>query len=266
MPKFSANLGFLWPELALPDRVRAAGRAGFDAVECHVPYETPPGLVRAALAETGFTMLGINTRQGRNGPADYGVNALPGREDEARALLDEAIAYAAEIGAKNINATAGKSGGGEAAERTLRANYAYACEKAAPHGITILLEPINQRDAPGYHVTTVEQAVETVKAVGAPNLRIMFDFYHAQVMQGDVIRRLEAVLPWVGHIQFASAPMRQEPDAGELDYPWIFEQVDRLGWTGYLGAEYKPRTTTDAGLGWLDAWKKSTTHSTGAGE
>jgi 2-dehydrotetronate isomerase len=251
MPKFSANLGFLWPELALPDRIRAAKRAGFDAVECHVPYDVPVADMNAALAETGFTMLGINTRQGRNGPADYGVNSLPGREEEARPLIDEAIAYAAAIGAKNINATAGKSGGTAEAEKTLRANYAYACEKAAPHGINILLEPINQRDAPGYHVSLVAPAIETIKAVGAPNMKLMFDCYHTGVSEGDVLRRLEAAMPWIGHIQFASVPLRREPDEGELAYERIFAAIDELGWKGYVGAEYKPRGTTDEGLGWL---------------
>jgi 2-dehydrotetronate isomerase len=256
MPMFSANLGFLWKELRLPDAIRAAKRAGFDAVECHWPYEVPVADVKAALAETGMIMVGINTRQGANGPADFGVNSLPGREDEARLLIDEAVAYAAAIGARNINAMAGKSGRGPGSEETLRRNLAHACAAAAPHGVTIVLEPINQRDAPGYHVSLVEQAIETIDAVGAPNLKLMFDCYHTQIMQGDLIRRLEATRPYLGHIQFAAVPSRAEPDEGEVNYPNVFAAIDAMGWKGFVGAEYKPRGTTDEGLGWLKAWRR----------
>jgi hydroxypyruvate isomerase len=250
--RFSANLGFLWAELPLPDAIRAAKRAGFDAVECHWPYAVPAADVSAALQDTGILMIGINTRMGINGLADFGVNALPGREDEARRYIDEAIAYAAAIGCRNINAAAGKSGGTTEAEAVFRANLYYACERAAPHGITVVIEAVNQRDAPGYHVSHVETAIETIKAVGVSNLRLMFDCYHTQIMQGDLTRRLEAVLPSVGHIQFAGVPNRNEPDEGEVNYAHIFAAIDAMGWKGPLGAEYRPRgPTTDAGLGWL---------------
>ncbi len=251
MPKFSANLGFLWTEIPLPDAIRAAKSAGFDAVECHWPYDFDVVDVKAALAETGFAMIGINTRLGVNGPADFGVTAMPGREAEARGYIDEAVAYAAAIGCRNIHAVAGKTGGTREAEAVYRENLAYACEKAAPHGISILVEPINQRDAPGFHVSIIERALETIDAVGAENLKLMFDCYHAQIMQGDLITRLKSVLPHVGHIQFAAVPDRGEPDEGEVNYPWLFAAIDEIGWTGYLGAEYRPRGTTEEGLGWL---------------
>jgi hydroxypyruvate isomerase len=266
MPRFSANLGFLWQELALPDAIRAAKRSGFDAVECHIPYNVPTEAVRDALAETGMVMVGINTRQGINGASDFGVNAMPGREAEARGYIDEAVAYGAAIGCLNINAPSGKTGRTVEAEATYRSNLAYACEKAAAHGMTIVVEPINQRDAPRFHVSLVEQAIETIVAVGAPNLRLMFDCYHTQIMQGDLTRRLEAALPWIGNIQFAGVPLRREPDEGEVNYVHVFEAIDAMGWTGRVGAEYRPRTTTEEGLGWLDAWAKRTQRSTGAGE
>lgn len=252
MARFSANLGFLWKELALPDAIRAARRHGFDAVECHWPYDVPATAVKAALRETGMVMVGINTRMGVNGPADFGVNSLPGREKEARQYIDEAIAYAAAIGCLNINAAAGKSGGTAEAEAVLRANLAYAAESARPLGITIVIEPINQRDAPGYHVSRIDQAVATIKAVGAANVKLMFDCYHTQIVEGDLTRRLEFARPYLGHIQFAGVPDRNEPDTGEVNYCNLFDAIDGMGWDGYLGAEYRPRgSTTEAGLGWL---------------
>ena len=255
MTKFSANLGFLWTELTLPEAIRAAGRAGFEAVECHWPYDFAIADVTAALAETGLPMIGINTRLGVNGPDDFGVTAQPGRVEEARGYIDEAIAYAAAIGCRNINSVAGKTGGTAEAEAVYRDNLAYACDKAAPHGITIVIEPINQRDAPGYHVSHIEKAVETIMAVGAKNLKLMFDCYHTQIMQGDVVNHLKAALPVIGHVQIAAVPDRGEPDSGELNYPFVLSELDKMGWSGFVGAEYRPRTDTDAGLGWMDAYR-----------
>lgn len=255
MPKFSANLGFLWRDLPLPDAIRAARRAGFDAVECHFPYEVDPRAVRAALEETGLPMLGLNTRLGANGPDDFGLMSLAGREEEARAAIDEAITYAVAIGCRAVNCVAGKSHGADGAEAVYRANLAYACAQAAPHGLTILIEPINQRDAPGYHLRTVEAGIETIKAVGADNLRLMVDCYHTQVTQGDLTERLRAALPDIGHVQIAAVPDRGEPDAGEVNYPGLLAALEAMGWDGYVGAEYHPRgASTDAGLGWMAAY------------
>ena len=254
MPKFSANLGFLWTELSLPEAIGAAKAAGFAAVECHWPYEYSEQAVNAALSEAGLEMLGINTRLGVNGPEDFGVMAMPGREKEARAYVDEAIAYAAKIGCRNINAVAGKTGGTTEAETVFRKNLRYACGKAAPHGITIVIEAINQRDAPGYHFSLVEQGLETIQALAEKNLKLMFDFYHAQIMQGDLVQLLKTVLPHTGHIQIAAVPDRGEPDQGELNFPWLLSTLDDMGWDGYVGAEYRPRGTTDEGLGWMKAY------------
>ena len=256
MPQFSANLGYLWTELPLPQAILAAHRAGFDAVECHLPYEFPADEVAGALADTGLDMVGLNTRLGINGADDFGVMSLPGRTAEAREYVEEAIAYADAINCRGIHCVAGKSGGGDEAEAVYRANLAWAAEKAASKGITLLIEGINQRDAPGFHFSLVEQGIETIEAVGADNLKLLFDCYHVQIMQGDLATRLKRSLPYIGHIQFASVPDRAEPDRGEINFPWLFDLIDRLGWHGFVGAEYRPRDSTEASLDWLERYRR----------
>jgi 2-dehydrotetronate isomerase len=251
--KLSANLGFLWTGLSLPDAIRAAKAAGFDAVECHFPYQYKPAEISAVLGETGMPMLGLNTVPGNPGQGDFGLCALPGREAEARDAIDEAVGYAEAIGCRNVHAMAGKSGGGTEAEAVFRANLAFACEKASAAGLTILIEPINLRDAPGYHLSTVEHAAEIIADLGHPNLRIMFDCYHVEVMQGDVIGRIERHMPIIGHIQIAAVPSRREPDEGTLDYRAVAGALRTMGYDGYLGAEYRPRASTEAGLVWMGA-------------
>ncbi|MDD9742468.1 MULTISPECIES: hydroxypyruvate isomerase family protein [Marinovum] len=250
--KFSANLGFLWADRPLPEAIRAAKSAGFDAVECHWPYDTPAQEVRAALRETGLEMLGLNTARGDLAAGDNGLSALPGREPEARAAIDEALAYASEIGARNLHVMAGFAAG-PAAQRAFVDNLAYACQEAADAEITILIEPLNRYDAPGYFLTTTAQADEVIRAVGAPNLKLMFDCYHVQLMEGDLSRRLEALQAQIGHIQFASVPDRGAPDHGEVNYAHVFQVIERLGFPMPLGAEYKPAGATEDSLGWLTA-------------
>lgn len=256
MARFSANLGFLWTDRSLPDAIRAAGAAGFDAVECHFPYDENPTAVRAALGDTGLPMVGLNTLRGRR-DGDFGLAAIPGRETEARAAIDQAIAYGADIDAGAVHVMAGKTSDA-VDDTTFVANLRYAAERATDAGLGVLIEPINRHDVPGYHLATVEHARSVIDAVGNPAVQIMFDCYHVQISQGDLLRRLETHLDLVGHIQFASVPTRAEPDEGELAYDRIFHAIDGLGWNGYLGAEYRPRTTTDDGLGWL-AQAKGTT-------
>ena len=250
MASFSANLGFLWQELPLPDAIRAAKAAGFDAVECHWPYKFEPGDVAAALRETGLKMLGLNTSRGNVEAGDNGLAAIPGREDEAQAAIRQAVNYAVAIGALNIHVMAGKAEG-EAAHHTFVANLTYACERAGAHRITILIEPLNHRDAPGYFLKTSEQAIAIISQVAASNLKLMFDCYHLQIMEGDISKRLEALRPHIGHVQIAAVPDRAEPDHGELDYRHIVRLLDTLGYEMPLGAEYRPKTTTEAGLSWL---------------
>ncbi len=248
--KFSANLGFLWNDRSLPDAICAAKAAGFDAVECHWPYDVPANEVRAALEETGLKMLGLNTRRGNVEAGDNGLSAIPGREAEARAAIDEAIAYALGIGAPNIHVMAGFASGDEA-HQTFVENLKYACGKAAPRGITILVEPLNKYDAPGYFLTTTEQAMKIIDIVGASNLKLMFDCYHVQLMEGDLTHTIAALLPSIGHIQFASVPDRGAPDHGEINYDHVFRVVSDLGYPAPLGAEYKPGGNTDDTLSWM---------------
>ena len=255
MIRFSANLGFLWKELSLPKAIEAAKRAGFDAVECHWPYDQDVEDVKAALAVNHLPMLGLNTRRGDISKGENGLAALSGREIEARVLIDEAISYAAAIGCPNIHVMAGFSDQGDLAEACFRRNLTYATKRAAEHHQTILIEPLNHYDAPGYHLTTIDGAIKTIDSVGADNLKIMFDVYHIQIMQGDLIRRLLSTLPYIGHIQIASVPDRAEPDIGELAYPEILRAIDGMNWAGYIGAEYKPKDSTDAGLSWLKRFK-----------
>ncbi len=248
--RFSANLGFLWTDRPLPDAIHAAKAAGFDAVECHWPFGVPTEAVKAALADTDLRMLGLNTRRGDVAGGENGLSALPGREDDARAAIDEAIAYAIAIGTPNVHVMAGFATGRDAHE-TFAANLGYACDAAADNGITILIEPLNKYDAPGYFLTTTDQALAVMSDVGAVNLKLMFDCYHVQLMEGDLTHRIEALLPSIGHIQFASVPDRGAPDHGEVNYDHIFLSVAQLGYDAPLGAEYKPDGDTDATLGWM---------------
>lgn len=250
--RFSANLGFLWTDLPLPDAIRAAKAAGFDAVECHWPYAVPAAEVVQALTETGLPMLGLNTRRGDVGRGENGLAALPGREPEARAAIDEAIAYATAIGARNVHVMGGVASGPQA-WATYRDNLAYACRQAAAVGLTILIEPLNTRDAPGYILKTTSEARDLIADLGLANLKLMFDCYHVQIMEGDLTRRLTDLLSVIGHIQFAGVPDRGRPDRGEVHYPHVFAHVAALGWDAPLGAEYRPGGPTEATLGWLRA-------------
>ncbi len=248
--RFSANLGFLWADRPLPDAIHAAKAAGFDAVELHWPYDHDAGAVKAALDETGLPCLGLNTVRGDVSAGENGLSALPGREGDARAAIEQALDYAVAIDAANVHVMAGKAEGPEA-ETAFIANLQFACARAGQRGI--LIEPLNHYDAPGYFLNTATQAAEIVEKVGAPDLKIMFDCYHIQLMQGDLSHRLRTLLPVIGHIQIASVPDRGTPDHGELNYPYIYDLLEELGWQTPLGAEYKVATPTDDTLDWLRA-------------
>lgn len=252
MTRFSANLGFLWADRPLPDAIRAAKAADFDAVELHWPYDTPTAEVKAALADTGLALLGLNTRRGDIAAGDNGLCAIPGREVEARAAIDEALAYASEVGAGAVHVMAGFAAGPEAHAVFVEA-LKYATKRARPLGITALIEPLNRHDAPGYFLETTDQAKAIIAEVGADNLKLMFDCYHVGRTEGDLITRLTDLLPLIGHVQFASVPDRGAPDHGEINYTAVFAAIGALGWTHPLGAEYKPNGDTDATLGWMTA-------------
>ncbi len=253
--KYSANIGFLWDHLALPERIPAASSAGFDAVECHFPYEFPSNEIKTALINNNLNMVGLNTSLGPEG--SFGLAALAGHETQAKQLIDQAIAYAVDIDAKNVNVVGGLTDGDTAADTVYRTNLTYACELATTHNKTIVIEPLNPRAVPGYHFSTVEHAVRLIDSVNRPNLKLMFDFFHAQIVEGD----LEALIKryakdYFGHVQISAVHDRGEPDAGEINYPYLLNALDASGYQGYIGAEYKPRgESVEAGLSWLEHFR-----------
>ncbi len=257
MPRLSANLGFLWPDRPLLDRIAAAGKAGFRAVELHWPYDVPAEDVRAACAAAGVRLLGINTVPGDMAAGEFGLAAMPGREADFEASFDQAVAYARAAGASAIHVLAGvvPPGGAASARAAFVANLARAAKRATERAgdLTILLEPMNPRDRPGYLLLSVEDAAAIIAEIGAPNLRIMFDVYHIAISQGDVLTRLARHLPVIGHVQIAAVPSRAEPDEGEIAYGAVLAELDRLGYAGWVGCEYRPRGDTDAGLTWRAA-------------
>jgi hydroxypyruvate isomerase len=253
MPRFSANLGFLWQGRPLLEQMEAAARAGFRAVEMHWPYDTDPAAVRAACERLGLVMLGVNTVRGDTAKGENGLGALPGRQAEFQAAIDQAIAWQVAAGGTAIHAMAGIVKPADRPEATgvFADNLSLAADKAARHGLTLLLEPLNPRASPGYFYSTLRGAGEMVARVGKPNVKIMFDVHHVGISEGNVLANLEYWLPHIGHIQFAAVPSRAEPDEGEIDFREIFRAIDRLGWTGWVGAEYRPRGDMEAGLAWV---------------
>src|SRR5712691_8629968 len=262
MPRFAANLAYLFTERPLIERFDAAAAAGFKAVELQFPYDHAPSAVKAELDRHGLTMLGLNTAPGKSASGqhapgqlasgEFGVAAVPGREQEFATLFKQALDYITAIGGRQIHCLAGKVPPEQrpAAETTFIRNLERAADAAAASNITLLIEPINPRDRPDYFLTRAEHAADVIAKVGRPNLRIQFDFYHVQIVGGDLIRRFEKHLPVIGHVQIAAVPSRHEPDEGEINYPAVFEAVDRLGYDNWIGCEYRPRARTEDGLGW----------------
>jgi hydroxypyruvate isomerase len=251
MPRFAANLGYLFTDRPLLERIDAAAAAGFKAIELQFPYDVPAAAVRAAIEKNRLTILGLNTPPGgREG--EFGLAAVPGREKDWQALFTRALDYANAIGASAIHCLAGKVAPEQrpAADRVFIDNLARAADLAAAAKVTLLIEPINGRDRPNYFLNHVEHAADIIAKVAKPNVRVQFDFYHVQIVGGDLIHRLEKFLPVVGHLQCAAVPTRHEPDEGEINYPAVFEAVDKLGYQGWIGAEYRPRARTEEGLGW----------------
>ncbi|MEL6978816.1 MAG: TIM barrel protein [Pseudomonadota bacterium] len=252
--RISASVDFLWPHLPLPDGIRAAKAAGFDAVECHWPYETPAEEVRAALAETGLPLLALNTSRGDVAAGAFGLSALAGQAAQARAAIDEALAYAEETGAMAVHVMAGNAlrdgAEGAAAREAFLEALGYASARAGSR--LILIEPLNRYDAPGYFLRTTAQAEAILERLAAPNVKLMFDCYHAQLTEGDVTNKLTALQPMIGHIQIAAAPGRGAPDHGELDYTHVFAHLQAIGYRGGVGAEYRPGgQPAEETFGWL---------------
>jgi hydroxypyruvate isomerase len=251
MPRFAANLAYMFTERPLIERFGAAAAAGFKAVELQFPYDHAPTDIRAEIVRHGLVQLGLNTQPRPNG-GEAGLGAVPGREREFDEIFAKALDYAVAIGASAIHTLAGAVAPElrPAAERVFVANYARAADLAAAKNITLLIEPLNPRDRPNYFVNRVEQAADLIDKVGRPNLRMQFDFYHVQIIAGDLITRLTKFFPVIGHVQIAAVPSRAEPDQGEVNFSALFDALDRLGYAGWVGCEYKPRGRTEEGLGW----------------
>jgi hydroxypyruvate isomerase len=249
MPRFCANLKWLFTELPFLDRFDAAARAGFQAVEYASPYEFPVAEIRSRLNASGLKQVLFNTPAG----GGSGMACIPGREEEFRDGVKKALDYAAGLDCSLVHLMAGIVPAGvarETASATYGDNVAWAADNAAPAGVKLVLEPINQRDVPGFFLQTQEQGAAMVEAVGRDRLGLQFDVYHCQVAQGDVTRRMETLLPVIAHMQIADAPGRNEPGTGEIAWDFVFRRMDELGYSGWVGCEYRPATETVAGLGW----------------
>jgi hydroxypyruvate isomerase len=254
MTRLSANLGFLWADRPLIARIESAARAGFRAVEMHWPYDVPAADVAEAARRNGVTLLGINTAPGRFDAGERGLGAVPGRARDFLATVDQSIDYCRLSGAAAIHVMAGNVA---PADRTrARAvfidNLRIAAAKAAIHRITLLLEPLNPSDNPGYFYSTLAEAVSLIEELTLPNLKLQFDVYHVARSEGDVLEKLEKYRRHIGNVQIAAVPSRAEPDEGEIAYPVIFAALDRLQYEGFIGCEYKPRGGTDDGLHWME--------------
>jgi hydroxypyruvate isomerase len=252
--RISANLGLLWTHLDLPDAIAAAAAAGFDAVECHWPYAIPAADLRAVLDRAGMELLSLNTAPG--GAGEFGLTALPGREHEARAAFDTALAYAVQARVPMIHVMAGISTAPEALD-VFANTLECCCRAAAAHGITLLIEPINRHDVPGYALSDPDVAVRLITGLGAPNLRIMADCYHLARMGHDVPAMLAGLGKLIGHVQIAGVPDRNEPDRGTLDPAAVLAALARVGYRGAIGAEYRPSDPQAPDLRWLGALRRA---------
>ncbi|PVZ19791.1 MULTISPECIES: 2-oxo-tetronate isomerase [unclassified Pseudomonas] len=258
MPRFAANLSMLYPEHEFLDRFAAAAADGFEAVEYLFPYDYPAQTLKQCLVENNLVQALFNAPPGDWAAGERGIASLPGRETEFRDGIQQALAYAEVLGNDRIHVMAGllPSESLRAAHQAVyEANLAYAAAQAAKVGVTVLIEPINTRDMPGFFLNRQDQAQAIVNAVGAPNLKVQFDFYHCQIVEGDVSSTLRRDFSNIGHIQIASVPERHEPNLGELNYPNLFALIDQLGYSGWVGCEYRPKRGTSEGLGWLREWK-----------
>jgi hydroxypyruvate isomerase len=254
MPQFAANLTMLFTEEPFIDRFEAAAKAGFKAVEFLFPYAHTAEQVRNAALEAGVQIVLHNLPAGDWEAGERGIACLPDRVNEFREGVAKAIEYATALGVTQVNCLAGKAPAG-ADPAVLRAtfveNLRYAAGQLGAHGIRLLIEPINTFDIPGFYLHGTAQALALMDEVGSDNLFLQYDIYHMQRMEGELAATMQKHLPRIGHIQLADNPGRFEPGTGEINYAFLFQHLDRIGYTGHIGCEYKPKTTTTAGLGWL---------------
>jgi hydroxypyruvate isomerase len=259
MPRFAANLSFLYTEVPFLDRFAAAARDGFRAVELAFGYEFAAKEIAARLRTHGLELVLMNAPPGDLAAGDRGLAALPGREHEFAASVVTALAYAQTLACPRVHIMAGVLPHGADGEQRARhrstfvRNLRFAAREAEEQDVTLTIEPINPRDVPGYFLTTQADAHAIREETGVPNLKVQMDLYHAQIVEGDLSARLRHWLPQIGHIQIAGVPGRHEPDVGEINYRYLFALLDELGYAGWVGCEYRPRAGTSAGLAWLKA-------------
>ena len=258
MPRFAANLSMLYPQHDFLARFGAAASDGFEAVEYLFPYDFTAAEIKLRLEGFGLTQALFNAPPGDWANGERGIASLPGRESEFRSGFQKALEYAAVLGNDRIHVMAGLLPSEELRQKhhaVYLENLSHAAQEAAKVGITVLIEPINTRDMPGFFLNRQDQGQAVCKEVGADNLKVQFDFYHCQIVEGDVTSKLRRDFAGIGHIQIAGVPDRHEPNMGEVNYPWLFEEIDRLGYTGWVGCEYRPKGDTSEGLQWLRDWK-----------
>lgn len=254
MPKFCANLTMLWNELDFMDRFAAAARAGFEGVEYLFPYDHDKSRLAEQLHQHRLTQVLHNLPAGNWANGERGIGCHPRRVGEFQDGVGKAIEYAQALGCKQVNCLAGirpRHVDPVEAREVFIKNLQYAAPRLKDAGIKLLIEPINTRDIPGFFLTYSKQALDIIQAVGSDNLFLQYDIYHMQVMEGDLALTVEANLKLIPHMQLADNPGRNEPGTGEINYPFLIQHIDRIGYRGWIGCEYKPKTTTDAGLGWL---------------
>jgi hydroxypyruvate isomerase len=253
VPKFAANLSFIFQEVGFLERFAAAAACGFKGVEYLSPYEHSPEVIAGQLNQHGLEQAMFNMPPGDWAAGERGIAALPGREEEFRAGVETALTYAKATNCRLVHAMAGLVPEGSdraAAQRAYVANLRHAAERLAPEGVTVIIEPINNRDIPGYFLNTTTQAMQVIDTVGHPNLKLQLDLYHVQIMEGDLAHRIRTLAGSYRHVQIAGNPGRHEPDIGEINYPYLFDLLDELGYSGWIGCEYRPKGETAAGLGW----------------
>ncbi|WP_428561036.1 MAG: hydroxypyruvate isomerase [Solidesulfovibrio sp. DCME] len=254
MPRFAANLTMLFTEAPFPDRFAAAREAGFRCVEYLFPYDHPAGTLRGLLDENGLTQVLFNLPCGDWAAGERGIAGLPGREAEFRDGVGRALDYAATLGVTRLNCLAGKLPPGadvEEACAVMAGNVAFAADALAAQGLTLVIEAINHYDIPGFLLSRTNQVMALLEAVARPNVAMQYDVYHAQREEGELAATLTANLPRIGHIQVADNPGRHQPGTGEINYPFLFAALDRLGYDGFVGLEYIPAPDTLASLGWI---------------
>ena len=256
MPRFSANLSMLFTEVPFLDRFERAARAGFEAVEFMFPYAHSPQEIKARLDATGLKAVLHNLPAGDWEGGDRGIACDPARVAEFRAGVARGVAYATTLGVPQLNCLAGKApvGADDALlRRTFVDNLRFAAAALHQAGLRLLVEPINRYDIPGFYLQRTAQALSVLDEVGAPNAFVQYDIYHAQRTEGELAATLAQHLARIGHIQIADNPGRHEPGSGEINYRFLFQHLDRIGYQGWVGAEYRPASTTEAGLGWRAA-------------